>query len=138
MNAKKGILLGVVFASLILGAISMKRALPEAKENRIYKEIKVYSPYKLEKRMGGLTIVDKRTGEKEKPNSAEVLHRLDELDQTWGKKHLRVENTDLIVVGDNNQTMVKIFIETVSFVIINELFNTFKESNFSVSTLEIR
>ena len=112
MNAKNGILIGVVFASLILGMISLKRAMPEAKEDRIFNEIKVYSPYRLEKRIGGLTIVDKRTGEKEKPSSEEVLHRIDELDKKWGKRYLRVENNDLIVMGENNQTMVKIFIET--------------------------
>ena len=112
MNVKKGILIGVVFASLVLGMVSLKRAMPEAKEDRIYNEIKIYSPYILEKRMGGLAIIDKRTGEKEKPNSAEVLHRIDELDKKWGKKYLRVENNDLIIIGENNQTMVKIFIET--------------------------
>lgn len=112
MNAKKGIILGVVFASLILGMLSIQRAMPEAKEDRIYNEIKLYSPYKLEKRMGGLTIINKSTGEKEKPSSEEVLLRMDELDKQWGKKHLRVEHNDLIIMGENNQTMVKIYIET--------------------------
>ena len=112
MNAKKGILIGVIFASLILGFVSMKRAMPEAKEDRIYKELKVYSPYKLEKTIGGLNIIDKRTGEKEKPSSAELLHRLDELDSKWGHKHLRIVNSDLHIIGDNNQTITKIFIET--------------------------
>jgi len=37
---------------------------------------------------------------------------MDELNKKWGAKHLRVENSDLIIVGDNNQTIVKIFIKT--------------------------
>ncbi len=114
MTAKKGLFLGFLFAFLVLGFVSMQRAMPEAKEDRIYKEIKVYSPYKLEKRIGGLTIVDTRTGDKEKPEAAEVLLRLDELESKWGNKHLRVDNNHIVVIGDNNQTIVEIFIETTA------------------------
>ena len=112
MSAKKGLFIGFLFAFFVMGFISMQRATPEAKEERIYKAIKVYSPYKLEKRVGGLTIVDSRTGDKEKPEAAEIFHRLDEVDKVWGKKYLKVENNDVIVMGENNQTMVKIFMET--------------------------
>ena len=112
MSAKKGLFLGFLFAFLVLGFISMKRAMPEHKEDRIYKAIKVYSPYKLEKRMGGLTIIDNRTGTKEKPSAADVYHRLDELDKAWGREHLRIENSDVLILGENNQTVVKIFLES--------------------------
>jgi hypothetical protein len=112
MNIKKGLLLGFFFAFLVMGFVAMQRSIPDAKEERIYKAIKVYSPYQLEKRMGGLTIVNKQTGIKEKPSAAEVLHRMDELDKEWGRSHLKVENNDLIVLGENKQTIVKIFIET--------------------------
>lgn len=112
MNIKKGLLFGVIFAAIVLGFLAMQRATPDSKNERMYKEIKVYSPYMIEKRIGGLTIIDKRDGTKEKPSAAEVLHRLDELDKEWGKKHLRVEKSDLIILGENNQTVVKIFIET--------------------------
>ena len=112
MNPKKGLLIGLLFAFLVMGIIAMQRAIPDAKDERIYQAVKIYSPYKLEKRMGGLTIVNTQTGTKEKPSAAEVLHRVDELDKEWGKSHLRVNNNDLIVLGDNNQTIVKIFIET--------------------------
>ena len=112
MNAKQGMFIGVLFAFLIMGFVSMQRSMPNAKEGRIYKAIKVYSPYQLEKRMGGLTIVDSRDGRKEKPSASEVLFRLDELDKEWGGKHLKVVDTDVIVMGENNQSIVKIFIET--------------------------
>ncbi len=112
MSIKRGLIYGVAFAFLVMGFVAMQRATPDNKNERMYKEIKVYSPYMVEKRIGGLTIIDKRTGDKEKPSAAEVLHRLDELDKEWGKKHLRVENSDLIIVGESNQTIVKIFIET--------------------------
>jgi hypothetical protein len=112
MSIKKALVFGFFTAFLILGAISLKRALPDAKEDRIYKAIKVYSPYTLEKRIGGLTIIDKRDGTKEKPTSAEVFHRLDELERLWGLKHVRIDNNDVLIVNDLNQTVAKIYLET--------------------------
>ena len=108
---KKVFVFSLLSAFLIMGILSMKRAMPESKEERIYKAIKVYSPYKLEKRMGGLTVLNTKTGIKEKPSAAEVLHRLDELDKEWAKTHLSIDANDVIVKKDDNST-VKIFIET--------------------------
>jgi len=112
MNVKKGFFLGLLFAFFALGFIAIQKATPAAKADRIYKEIKVYSPYKFEKRMGGLAIVNIRTGEKEKPNAADALYRMDDLDKQWGRKHLKVVANDVIVLGDNNQTVTKIFIQS--------------------------
>ncbi len=111
MSVKKGLIFGFFFAFLVLGVLSMKRAMPEAKEERIYKAIKVYSPYQLEKRMGGLTILNTQNGTKEQPASADIMHRLDEVQKEWGKSHLQVQNNEVIVSGENNQTVVRIFIE---------------------------
>ncbi len=112
MNMKKALIFGFFTAFLILGMLSMKRAMPEAKEDRIYTAIKVYSPYIVEKKVGGLTIIDKRNGEKESPSSQEFFHRVDELDKKWGKEHLSVENNEVLILGENNQTVARIFIET--------------------------
>jgi len=112
MSAKKGLFFGFLFAFFVMGYISMQRAMPDAKEDRIYKAIRVYSPYKVEKRMGGLTIIDSRDGRKEKPSAAEFYHRLDEVDKVWGNRHLCVDSNDVVVLGDNNQTVVKIYLET--------------------------
>jgi len=108
---KKLIFIGIIAAFFVMGALSLQRAMPEQKEERIYKAIKVYSPYRLEKRIGGLTIVDSRTGTKEKPSAADLYHRLDELEKSWAKEHLRLDKNEVIVVGDNNQSVVKIHIE---------------------------
>jgi len=112
MNVKKVLIFGIFTVAILMGVLSMKRAIPNEKEARIYKEVQVYSPYKMEKRIGGLVIIDKRDGKKEKPSNAEVFHRMDELEQTWGKNHLRIEGSDLHVIGENNQTIIRIFIET--------------------------
>lgn len=112
MSMKKALIFGFFTAFLILGIVSMQRAMPDAKEDRIYSAIKVYSPYTLEKKIGGFYIIDKRTGTKETPSSKEIFHRLDELEQKWGKQYLKVENNDVLIMGENNQTVARIFIET--------------------------
>jgi len=111
MSVKKALIFGFFTAFLILGVLSLKRAMPDAKEPRIYKAIQVYIPYTLEKRIGGLTIIDKRTGIKEKPSSAEVFHRLDELEKEWGNKYVRIDGNDVIIMGENNNTVARIYLE---------------------------
>ncbi len=108
---KKVFVFALLSGFLIMGVLSMKRAMPEPKEERIYRAVKVYSPYKLEKRIGGLEILNTQTDEKEKPSNAEVLHRLDELDKEWAKEHLSVEGNDLVITTEEDET-VKILIET--------------------------
>jgi archaellum biogenesis ATPase FlaH len=109
---KKVFVFALLSGFLVMGIVSMKRAMPEAKEERIYKAIKAYSPYSLEKRIGGLTILDSRDEEfKEKPSAAELLHRVDELDKIWAKEHLAIEGSDIIITNDDGSS-VKIFIET--------------------------
>jgi len=112
MNVKKGLIFGLMFAFLVMGVLAMQRAMPDKKNMRMYSEITKYSPYYMEKTIGGLTIIDKRDGRKEKPSSADVMHRMDEVQKEWGKKHLSVENGDLMIMGENNQTVAKVFIET--------------------------
>jgi len=111
-NVKRGLFFGLIFAFLVMGFLAMERAMPEHKEARIYKELKVYMPYKLEQSVGGLTIIDKRDGTKEKPSAAEVMLRLDELEKIWGKEHLTIADQNVVIMNDKNQSVMKIFIET--------------------------
>jgi hypothetical protein len=70
----------------------------------IYKEIKKYSPYYLEKRFGGLEILSKNDSNfKEKPSNMELFHRMEALEKDWGKKHLKIEK-DILIISDNNKT----------------------------------
>lgn len=109
---KKGFLAGILLAALVLGVLVMKHAAPE-KKPAIYHDIHLYSPYVLQKRMGGLEIMDKRTGEIEKPSNQEVFLRLDELEAAWGKSHLRVEGDTLFILGDHQQTITQLHIENI-------------------------
>ncbi len=111
MNVKKVLIFAFFSAFLVMGVLEMKRAMPAHKSERIYLAIKQYSPYKLQKRIGGLEIIDTRDDSKEKPSSAEVMLRLDEVEGLWGKEHLKVENSTVIVMDDNKSTIAKIAIE---------------------------
>ena len=112
MTNKKMWMLGVIFIFAFMGIVAIKQALPEAKEERIYNAIMVYSPYVFEKRIGGLTIINKVTGEKEKPSNADVMHRFDELNELWGKKHFAVQGNTLLISNDNNASLQKVLITT--------------------------
>jgi hypothetical protein len=85
--------------------------MPEAKDDRIYKAIVVYSPYKFEKAIGGLHIVNTQTGEKEKPDAASVMHRMDELQKRWGHTHLKVTKDAVIILNDKGIEVTKIAFE---------------------------
>lgn len=112
MTVKKALIFGFFTAFFVLGIVSLKRAMPEAKEPRIYKAIQVYSPYTLEKKIGGFYVVDKRDGSKESPSSKEVFHRLDELERIWGNEFISIDKNDVLIMGENNQTVARIYLET--------------------------
>ncbi len=111
MSMKRSIFIGMALAFFILGFISLQRAMPEHKEERIYKAISVYSPYKFEKALGGLHIINTKTGDKEKPDAASVMHRMDELQKEWGKKHLKVTKEAVIVLNDDGVEVTRIAFE---------------------------
>lgn len=112
MTQKKVLIFVFFTAFLILGIVSMQRAMPPAKEARIYKALHVYSPYEMEKRVGGLEILDKRDKTKEKPSSKEVLFRFDEVEGQWGKEHFKLEGNEISISDEKNQTVGKVLIET--------------------------
>jgi hypothetical protein len=100
-------ILALTILFFVLGFNALQDAQPLYKSKRIYKEIKKYSPYYLEKRVGGFQIMMKNSTEKEKPPITEVFLRLDQLEQAWGKNYLKISNNNLLVV-DNNQTTIGI------------------------------
>ena len=98
---------------IFLGFSAYIQSLPEPKNERVYKEIKKYSPYYVDKRFGGLRILSKEDEEfKEKPKNIEVFHKLDELEKRWGREHIKISGSS-IIISDNNGT-VKATIPTQS------------------------
>ena len=97
---------------LTLGFQALKEAQPTKKNERVYKELKQYMPFYLEKRIGGFSICSKEDNIKEKPPITEVYHRLEQLEQGWGKKHLKLENNELIILDNNKKQIGKIILKT--------------------------
>ncbi len=100
------LLLAVGF--FLFGYLAMLESRPESKPRHLMKELTPYMPFKLEKRFGGLSIIDTRSGEKLKPSNEAVFHELDKLQRGWGKTHLRLDGENLIVTDDRNQTVATI------------------------------
>ncbi len=103
---------GLILIFIFLSVVAFINAMPQHKNARIDRALKPYMPFTLQKRLGGLTIVNTKTGKKEEPRTDDVYKRLDQLQQQWGKKHLMVKNNILSVVNDKNQTIKKIQIKT--------------------------
>jgi len=90
---------------ILMSIIAFQEGKPTSKAP-IYKELKKYSPYYLEKRFGGLQIMSKIDKEfKEKPKNIELFSRLDYLEKTWGKSHLKIVKSEL-TIQDNNGTII--------------------------------
>jgi len=89
-----------------LGFNALQEAKPSQMNKRIYKELKPFIPYYLEKRIGGFSILSKEDNIKEKPPITEVFRRLEQLERGWGMKHLKIQN-NILIVSDNNNTIVK-------------------------------
>lgn len=102
------LLLGFLVGFFIIGYVSFKDALPQEKNQRVYTMLQPYLPYTIEKRLGGFTIIDKKTGDKEKPPASEALKFMDSLDKQWGKTHLKLQDNVLAIL-DDSQEIIKQF-----------------------------
>jgi len=92
---------------LLFGLLAYIKSEPLPKNDRVYKAIKPYSPYYLEKRIGGLQIRNRQDEVfKEKPKNMEVFHRMDQLEREWGQKHLSLTGNTLSI-KDNNGTLLQ-------------------------------
>jgi len=108
----------ILFAALAAGflffgfsAYVQSQASP--KNKRVYQAIHHYSPYYIEKRFGGLQLRSKTNKAfKEKPSNMEVFHRLDTLEQEWGKDHLQLENGAVVIRDKNGTTLGTVPLKT--------------------------
>lgn len=109
---KKYLLIALSLGFALVAFTAFQQAKPTSKAP-IYQEIKLYSPYYIDKRFGGLQIMSKEDKEfKEKPSNMEVFHRLDILEKAWGKQHLKVVGSQLLVLDKSGQELTKLPITT--------------------------
>ena len=98
---QKYLFMAIGLGLILMSIIAFQQGKPSTKAP-IYKEVKKYSPYYLDKRFGGLQIMSKIDIEfKEKPKNIELFSRLDDLEGTWGKGHLKIVKKQLTVLDDN-------------------------------------
>ena len=97
---------------ILMSVIAFQKGKPTPKAP-IYKEVKEYSPYYLDKRFGGLQIMSKHDKEfKEKPVNVEVFRRLEYLEKAWGKEHLKIVENQLSILDENGSNLTTIPIKS--------------------------
>jgi hypothetical protein len=98
---------------LFVGLTAFMESKPSSKNARVYNTVKQFSPYKLEKRFGGLEIVNKEDPEfKEKPNNMTLFKEFERLERVWGKKHLKLSNDKLLIMDNNGSTVHTLELQT--------------------------
>jgi len=119
-SLKKYLPIALVLGFFFFGLEVFFQSRPDAKNERVYKTVQQYSPYYLDKRFGGLQIMNKEDPEfKEKPTNATLFKEFSRLEKEWAKTHLKLDNSNLIIL-DNNGTQISSLllqnIEEIDFV----------------------
>jgi len=105
-NMRKYLLPAFFLAFLLIGINALIESKPSPKNARVYKTVQQFSPYTLEKRFGGLQIINKEDPEfKEKPNNMTIFKEFERLEKAWGKKHLKLEKNTLVIMDNNGTTL---------------------------------
>jgi hypothetical protein len=101
--------LALFLAFFIFGFNVFMQSRPTHKNARVYKIIKEYSPYYIEKRFGGLEILKKDDKEfKEKPSNEAFFKRFEELEREWGKKHIKIDNSVAIIIDNSGKELKRV------------------------------
>ena len=104
---KKYLPIALFLGFIFIGFLAFLDGRPSHKNARIYKTVQSYSPYYLDKRFGGLQIMNKEDDTfKEKPNNKTLFKEFEQLEKQWAKKHLSIKKNHLVIV-DNNGTILK-------------------------------
>jgi hypothetical protein len=100
---KTYLFIALTIGMTLMAIVAFQEARPTPK-TPIYKIIQSYSPYYIDKRFGGLQIMSREDKEfKEKPSNMELFHRLEFLEKSWAKTHLKVVDSN-IIINENNGT----------------------------------
>jgi len=89
----------------LFGLNAFLESKPSSKNERIYKAVKKYSPFYIDKRFGGLQIMNKEDSSfKEKPTNMTFFKEFERLEREWGKKHLKLDNDTLLILDNSGET----------------------------------
>jgi len=112
-NFRKFLLPALFLGFLFIGITALIESKPSPKNARVYKTVQQFSPYTLEKRFGGLQIINKEDPEfKEKPNNMTLFKEFERLEREWGRKHLKLSKDQLIITDNNGTTTHTLQLQT--------------------------
>ena len=110
---KKYLPIALLIGFILFGLSAFLQSKPSSKNKRVYKTVQQYSPYYLDKRFGGLIILNKEDKEfKEKPNNMTLFKEFERLEKEWGKTHLKIQDNTLIVLDNNKKQQASLLLNT--------------------------
>ncbi len=109
---KKYLPIALFLGFIFVGLLAFLDGKPSHKNARVYKTVQNYSPYYLDKRFGGLQIMNKEDASfKEKPDNITLFKEFERLEKKWGKKHLSIKENKLIIIDNNGTTLKELPLE---------------------------
>ncbi len=96
--------------------------MPEKKDRHVIEKVSAYFPYEMTKTIGGLDIVNKNTGEKLKIDNAKVFLAFDDLLKKWGTSHLKLKDSTLLILDDDNKTVDTMHLNEKELSFVKEFF----------------
>jgi hypothetical protein len=110
---KKYLPIALVLGFILFGLDAFLQSKPSSKNKHVYQTVQKYSPYYLDKRFGGLQILNREDPEfKEKPNNMTLFKEFEHLEKEWGKKHLSLKSNQLIIVDNNGSQLFTLPLKT--------------------------
>jgi len=112
-SLKKLLPLALLIGFMLFGLSAFIQSKPSTKNDHVYKTVQKYSPYYMDKRFGGLTILNKEDPEfKEKPNNMTLFKEFERLEKSWAKTHLKLESNTLIILDNNGSVQATLPLQT--------------------------
>jgi len=103
-SRKLGFALGAVI--IFLAAVAFILGRPPHRDARLYPLIRQYTPFVIEKSLGGLKIRRKDDPKfKEEPDAVNFYPRLQELERHWAAKHLRLKGDTVVILDNQGKTL---------------------------------
>lgn len=110
---KKYLPIALLLGFLLLGLQTFFESRPSPKNERVYKTVQQYSPYYIDKHLGGLQIMSKEDPDfKQKPDNSEFFTKFSEFEKAWGQKHLIIKGNALIILDNNGSQLSSLIFQT--------------------------
>lgn len=104
MYSKK-LIWAFLFIFIFLSFALFFENMPAPKNKRVYEAILPYFPYEIKKELGGIDIVNKKTGKDLDIDNAKVYKAYDSFLQKWGHTHLKLQNGTLLIIDDQGKVL---------------------------------